>query len=242
MTKLENIKKLFAELKLSAFTEHYEDAFNKEKDINAIMVKLCKYELDRRYDRKIKGLIRQANFSKIKTLAMLSYKKAPKLPKKKVVTLSECTFIEEKRNALFIGDSGGGKTHLGIALGIEACRKKYTVKFYTACQLVNLLKREIKEGDIEKFLSKLKKVDLLIIDELGYVPFSKDGARLLFRVISDRYESGSIIITSNIKFSKWTELFFDKSMTTALLDRITHKAEMIKYDWGSVRFDETNKN
>jgi DNA replication protein DnaC len=143
---------------------------------------------------------------------------------------------------LLVGDSGGGKTHLAIALGIEACSLEYSVKFFDASKLVNVLLQEFKYGDIEKLISKLKKQDLLIIDELGYVPFSKQGAELLFRVISERYETGSIIITTNLNFSKWTELFMDKRMTTALLDRVTHNAAIIKYDWGSVRLSDSMEN
>ena len=116
---------------------------------------------------------------------------------------------------------------------------KSEVGFYDVSKLCNLLLKEHKYGDIEKFLHKLKKLDLLILDELGYVPFSKNGADLLFRVISERYETGSIIITTNLHFSKWTTLFLDKTMTTALLDRVTHNATIIKYNWGSIRLTET---
>ena len=136
-------------------------------------------------------------------------------------------------------DIGGGKTHLAISLGLEACKCNRTVGFYDVSKLSNMLLKEHKYGDIEKFLLKLKKLDLLILDELGYVPFSKNSAELLFRVISERYEVGSIIMTTNLHFSKWTSLFLDKTMTTALLDRLTHNATIIKYDWGSIRLTET---
>jgi DNA replication protein DnaC len=183
--------------------------------------------------------IKQATFPKIKTLSMLDYDKAPKLPRETVANLSNCSFINDKRNVILVGDSGGGKTHLAIALGIEACKLEYSVGFYDVSKLSNLLLKEHKYGDIEKFLLKLKKLDLLILDELGYVPFSKTSAELLFRVISERYEVGSIVITTNLNFSKWTSLFIDKTMTTALLDRVTHNATIIKYDWGSIRLTDT---
>jgi DNA replication protein DnaC len=122
---------------------------------------------------------------------------------------------------------------------VEACKQGKTVGFYDVNKLSNLLLKEHKYGDIERIITRLKKLDLLILDELGYVPFSKNSAELLFRVFSERYEVGSLIITTNLHFSKWTNLFQDKTMTTALLDRVTHNATIIKYDWGSIRLTET---
>jgi DNA replication protein DnaC len=170
---------------------------------------------------------------------MLDYGLAPRLSRDQIQNLGACKFIKDKKNVIMVGDSGGGKTHLAISLGVEACKLNYSVGFYDVSKLCNLLLKEHKYGDIEKFLLKLKKLDLLILDELGYVPFSKDGAELLFRVISERYEVGSVIITTNLNFSKWTSLFLDKTMTTALLDRVTHNASILKYDWGSIRLTET---
>lgn len=229
---------LLTQLKFKGFLKKYKSLVKGEDlDSDEMLIQLCNAELDSRYKSKVKRKISDANFPKVKTVAMLDFEKTPLLDKKTVKELQTCEFIDKKENLILVGDSGGGKSHLAIALGLEACKKNYSVKFFTACQLVNLLLDHYKEGTIEKFMAKLKKYQLCIVDELGYVPFSKKGAKLLFQVFSDRYETGSMIVTSNLKFSKWTEVFIDTTMTTALLDRLTHFATIIKYTWGSVRFN-----
>jgi DNA replication protein DnaC len=232
---IENLKYL----RLQSFVDYLEDVEESNFSLRESLLTLCRHEVERRYGMTVQRKMRQAGFPKMKTLAMLSFEKAPKLSQDLVSNLSTCKYIEDKRNVIMVGDSGGGKTHLAIALGVEACKRAKSVGFYDVSKLSNMLLKEHKYGDIEKFLLKLKKLDLLILDELGYVPFSKTGAELLFRVISERYEVGSIIMTTNLHFSKWTNLFQDKTMTTALLDRVTHKATIIKYDWGSIRLTDT---
>jgi DNA replication protein DnaC len=240
MDRRKELLECFKELKLKAFQEQYEPVVMEgNRSIDEVLLQLCKLEIDRRYNARVRNRIKAASFPKIKTLAMLDFNKAPKLPKQTVETLATCQFIEHKRNVVLVGDSGGGKTHLAIALGIEACRKTFSVKFFTASELVNRLLSENKDGQIQKFLSKLKNYDLLIIDEMGFLSLPKKGAEVLFQVFSDRYETGSIIVTSNLSFSQWTEVFIDKTLTTALLDRLTHNATIIKYDWGSIRFNDT---
>ncbi len=229
----------FKYLRLQSFTDYLEDVESSNLSLRESLLTLCRHEAERRYALSVQRKIKQAGFPKTKTLSMLNFDKSPKLPKDTVNNLSTCNFIKDKRNVILVGDSGGGKTHLAIALGVEACKKVYSVGFYDVSKLSNMLLKEHKYGDIEKLLLKLKKLDLLILDELGYVPFSKTSAELLFRVISERYEVGSIIMTTNLSFSKWTSLFLDKTMTTALLDRVTHNASIIKYDWGSIRLTET---
>ncbi len=226
-------------LRLQSFIDYLDDVESSNTGLRESLLTLCRHEAERRYAISVQRKIKQAGFPKTKTISMIDYKKAPKLPKETINNLASCKFVEDKRNVMLVGDSGGGKTHLAISLGVEACKKVHSVGFYDVSKLCNMLLKEHKYGDIEKFIQKLKKMDLLILDELGYVPFSKNGAELLFRVISDRYETGSIIITSNLQFSKWTSLFLDKTMTTALLDRVTHNATIIKYDWGSIRLTET---
>lgn len=242
MDKREQLFSFFRELKLKAFDENYERIACGNKSIDEILVELCHLEVERRYSAKVKSRIRQAGFPKTKTLAMLNYALSPGLPQRTVETLATCKFIEQKENLILVGDSGGGKTHLAIALGIEACKKLYHVKFFTICQLANLLIKEHEQGDIERFMTRLKRYSLVVIDEVGYVTtISKKGAELLFQVFSDRYESGSIIVTSNLVFSQWTDVFLDKTMTAALLDRLTHHATIIKYDWGSLRLNQAQK-
>jgi DNA replication protein DnaC len=227
------------DLRLQAFIDYLEEVESSHLSLRQSLLTFCRYEWQRRHDVTINRKMKQANFPKIKTLAMIDYNLAPGLSREQVNNLSTCNFIQDKRNVILVGDSGGGKTHLAISLGVEACKQGKTVGFYDVNKLSNLLLKEHKYGDIERLITRLKKLDLLILDELGYVPFSKNSAELLFRVFSERYEVGSLIITTNLHFSKWTNLFQDKTMTTALLDRVTHNATIIKYDWGSIRLTET---
>jgi len=226
-------------LRLQSFIEYLDETESSNLSLRESLLTLCRHEWQRRHDVSIHRRLKQASFPKIKTLAMIDYSLAPGLSREMVNNLSTCKFIQDKRNVILVGDSGGGKTHLAISLGVEACKKGMTVGFYDVNKLSNLLLKEHKYGDIERIITKLKKLDLLVLDELGYVPFSKNSAELLFRVFSERYEVGSLIITTNLHFSKWTNLFQDKTMTTALLDRVTHNATIIKYDWGSIRLTET---
>lgn len=233
------LNSLFKELKLKAFQDHFDALVRKHpQEPKEILLQLCHLEIERKYDQKIKRKIKSATFPKLKTIAMLDFKIAPKLPKKIVLNLATSEFVKQHQNVLLVGDSGGGKTHLAIALGIQACKQNFSVKFYTASSLANTLLLHQKDGDIEKFLKKLKRYDLLIVDELGFLTLPRKATELLFRVFSDRYETGSTVVTSNLNFSKWTEVFIDKTLTTALLDRLTHNASIIKYDWGSIRFNE----
>ena len=226
-------------LKLKSFIMNLDEVESSNLSLRDSLLTLCRHEVQRRHDNSVERRIRLAGFPKIKTLGMLNYDLAPRLSRDQVNNLGTCKFIKDKRNVILVGDIGGGKSHLAIGLGVEACKQGMSVGFFDVSKLCNLLLKEHKYGDIEKFLLKLKKLDLLIMDELGYVPFSKSGAELLFRVISERYEVGSVIITTNLHFSKWTSLFQDKTMTTALLDRVTHNASIIKYDWGSIRLAES---
>ena len=227
------------ELRLQAFIEYLDEVEASNLSLRDSLLTLCRHEWQRRHDLTIHRRLKQANFPKIKTLSMIDYNLAPGLSREQVNNLSTCKFIQDKRNVILVGDSGGGKTHLAISLGVEACKQGKNVGFFDVNKLSNMLLKEHKYGDIERLITKLKKLDLLILDELGYVPFSKNSAELLFRVFSERYEVGSLIITTNLHFSKWTNLFQDKTMTTALLDRVTHNATIIKYDWGSIRLTET---
>jgi|JI10StandDraft_1071094.scaffolds.fasta_scaffold781143_1 DNA replication protein DnaC len=239
MDKNAELMESLKNLRLQAFIDCLEEVESSNLSLRQSLLTLCRHEWQRRHDLSINRRLKQAGFPKIKTLTMIDYNLSPGLSKEQVNNLSTCKFIQDKKNVILVGDSGGGKTHLAISLGVEACKQGMTVGFYDVNKLSNLLLKEHKYGDIERIITKLKKLDLLILDELGYVPFSKNSAELLFRVFSERYEVGSLIITTNLHFSKWTNLFQDKTMTTALLDRVTHNATIIKYDWGSIRLTET---
>jgi DNA replication protein DnaC len=148
-------------------------------------------------------------------------------------------YIQEHRNVIFLGRSGTGKTHMATALGIEACKNNFRTRFVTCYGLVNELVEARQERALQRLLQKYLRCDLLVMDELGYVPFSKEGAELLFQVLAERHEKASVIITTNLGFADWTRVFGDATMTAALLDRLTHKAHIINCNWESYRLKQS---
>jgi len=152
------------------------------------------------------------------------------------IELARGQWIDEKFNACFIGNAGTGKTHLAVALGQAACRQNKRVRFYTAATLVNTLEEAQKQYRLERVLTALERVDLLVVDELGYLSFSRSGAELLFQVFADRYVRGSILITSNLPFGAWGQVFQGERMTAALLDRFTHRCHIFEMKGESFRF------
>ncbi|WP_235918968.1 IS21-like element helper ATPase IstB [Heliomicrobium undosum] len=144
-------------------------------------------------------------------------------------------FLSRKENVLMLGAVGTGKTHLSIALGIEACRQGKPVRFYRVADLVSLLQQKHAEGRLQRFRQELMKCELLILDELGYVPFHQTGAELLFHVVADCYEQQSVIVTSNLEFGQWNSIFGDTRLTAALVDRLVHHAHILTFAGESYR-------
>ena len=149
--------------------------------------------------------------------------------------LKSCQFVDERVNLIFYGNCGTGKTHLMTALGLEACKQGRIVKFYRTTTLVNLLSEAKKNSNLAPLMKQINKADLLLLDEWGYVPLDRDGARLLFEVISICYEKKSIVITTNIEFSRWSHILFDEQMTGALLDRLLHHCHLLMFEGESER-------
>ncbi len=150
-------------------------------------------------------------------------------------------YIREHRNVIFSGHSGAGKTHMATALGIEACKNNFRTRFVTCYGLVNELIEARQERTLQRLIQRYVRYDLLILDELGYIPFSKEGSELLFQVLAERYEKGSVMITTNLGFADWTQVFGDPVMTAALLDRLTHKAHIVSCPWDSYRLKQSLK-
>jgi DNA replication protein DnaC len=163
------------------------------------------------------------------------------LNKQKVMELARGEWIEQHYNCCLIGSPGTGKTHLAIALGLAACRQGQRVRFFTAANLVTRMEEAQKQYQLDRFLGQLDRVDLLICDELGYLSFSRTGAELLFQVFADRYERASLLITSNLAFSDWGQVFQGERMTAALLDRLTHRCHIFEMNGESYRFRESVK-
>lgn len=143
--------------------------------------------------------------------------------------LRELEWLERKENLLLMGAVGTGKTHMAMALGVEVCRRCKSSQFYQTSDLVAILQEKFAAGTVSLFREKLRKVDLLILDEVGYVPFSQTGAELLFNVIADCYERQSVIVTSNLEFGQWTSIFGDTKLTSALVDRLVHHAHILSF-------------
>lgn len=146
-----------------------------------------------------------------------------------------CQFIQEKKNLVLYGGVGTGKTHMAIALGINACEKGNAVRFFTVTELVLKLSDAWRNGTLERIVRDLKQLDLLILDEWGYVPVDREGSQLLFRIIADSYESKSLILTTNLEFSKWGGIFTDEQMAAAMIDRLVHHGHLLMFEAKSYR-------
>lgn len=192
--------------------------------------------LQEREIRRINRLIRRAGFPTSKTLEGYDFKTVTFPDSLIKESLLDLNFIERKENILMLGAVGTGKTHLSIALGLKACSLGKTVNFYRAADLTNDLMERHKEGRAGKLIKSISKADLLILDEVGYIPFSKRASELLFTVISNSYEHQSIIITSNLEFGRWNEVFGDDRLTAALIDRLVHHSHILAFSGQSFRF------
>jgi DNA replication protein DnaC len=156
-----------------------------------------------------------------------------------VLQLAKGDYLARKENAILIGNMGTGKTHTAIALGLLACRQGRKVRFYTATGLINDLLEAQEQHALGRRMAQLQKLDLLVLDEVGFVPFTPEGARLLFQLCADRYLRGSLIITTNLEFARWGEVFGDERVTGALLDRLTHHCHILEFNGDSYRFKES---
>lgn len=188
-----------------------------------------------------KRRLQEAKFPLLKPLETFSFESAPQLDVRLIKELSTCQYIKRGRNVILMGRSGTGKTHLSTALGMEACRQGIRVRFVSGCGLANELVEARDEKNLARVLKRYAGYGLLIVDELGYVPFSREGAELLFQVMAERHEKKSVIITTNLGFGDWTQIFGDATLTAALLDRLTHRAYVINCVWESYRLKDTLK-
>jgi DNA replication protein DnaC len=203
------------------------------------LARLIELEMIDRERRMIERRIKAAKFPAVKSLDSFDFKAIPALNKMQVLELARCEWIERRENVIALGPSGTGKTHIALGLGLAACQKGLSVGFVTAAALVH----ELMEARDERRLLRLQKQmvshKLLIIDELGFVPLSKTGAELLFELISQRYERGATLITSNLPFDEWTETFGSERLTGALLDRLTHHVNILEMNGESYRLGQS---
>jgi len=203
------------------------------------LARLIELEMIDRERRMIERRIKAAKFPAVKSLDSFDFKAIPALNKMQVLELARCEWVERRENVIALGPSGTGKTHIALGLGLSACQKGLSVGFVTAAALVH----ELMEARDERRLLRLQKQmvshKLLIIDELGFVPLSKTGAELLFELISQRYERGATLITSNLPFEEWTETFGSERLTGALLDRLTHHVNILEMNGESYRLGQS---
>ena len=236
-----NLKTLRLPTMLAEYAKLSREAAEADENYEQYLLRLSELEVATRSANALASRIKSASFPTLKDLETYDFSAAPNLSKQKILELSRCQWIDEKFNACFIGNAGTGKTHLAVALGQAACRQHKRVRFFTAATLVNILEEAQKQYRLDRFLGQLDKADLLVIDELGYLSFSRGGAELLFQVFADRYERGSILITSNLPFGEWGSIFQGERMTAALLDRFTHRCHIFELNGESFRFKESSK-
>ncbi len=206
------------------------------------LLRLTELEVSARASNAVQARIRAAGFPVAKDLDTFDFTAIPHLSKPKVLELARGEWIEQRSNVCLIGSPGTGKTHLATALGLSACRQGKRVRFFTAAALVTRLEEAQKQYQLDRLPGQLDKTDLLICDELGYLSFSRAGAELLFQVFADRYERRSLLVTSNLAFGEWGQVFQGERMTAALLDRLTHRCHIFEMNSESFRFRESMKS
>lgn len=235
----ENLKALT----LSTMARGLESRLRQAKESGAgydeFLLDLTTDELQARAENRLSRRVREAKFPLLKTLEEFDFNAVDGLDIRLIRELSGCDYIKERRNIIFLGRSGTGKTHLATALGVDACRNNYRTRFISGYALVNELIEAREERDLQRLIQRYARYDLLVLDELGYIPFSKEGAELLFQVLAERQEKGSVIITTNLGFADWTQVFGDPVMTAALLDRLTHRAHIVNCQWDSYRLKQS---
>lgn len=204
-------------------------------ELEQFLTSALQAELDKRHLNRQMRALRQAGFPTKKRFEDLLMDDLPQDGRDAIPALKALAFLAERRNVILIGNSGTGKTHMAIAIGIRACEENYRVSFRTAAGLINEMIEARNENRLSLFIRQFKKIDLLIIDELGYVTFDLAGAELLFQLLATRYENMSTIITSNLGFSDWVKVFHDRILTAAILDRITHHALILNMNGKSFR-------
>ena len=211
------------------------------QDHLAFLLRMAERELLDREQRAAERRLKAANFPVLKTLDTFDFTAQPSINKPLVLELARGDYLDARENVLFMGNPGTGKTHLASALGHSACAQGKRVRFLSVIGLVTQLVEAREERQLERLLCRLGKAHLLILDEFGYVPFSKAGAELLFEVISRAYERQSILLTTNLPFENWTEILGNERMTGALLDRITHRVHIIEANGESYRLKDAKK-
>mgnify|MGYP003892439557 CR=1 FL=1 len=208
-------------------------------DYSTYLLRLVEQEIHDREQRAAERRLKSACFPVVKTLDSFRFDAQPSINQPLVRELAHGEFIKERENVLLIGNSGTGKTHLATALAFAACQMGFKTRFFGVTGLVTQLLERREERQLERFFKQLDRLDLLVLDELGYVPFSKMGAELLFEVVSRAYERTSLMVTTNLPFEAWTEVLGSQRLTGALLDRLTHRVHILEANGESFRLNDS---
>ena len=232
-------------LKLPTFLSEYDkvarQCAQEGVDHTRYLLRLAELELIDRERRMVERRIKQSRFPTIKSLDSFDFLAIPTLNKSMVLELARCEYIDRRENIIALGNSGTGKTHVALGLGLAACQKGLTVGFTTASALVHELMEARDERRLLQLQKRLVGLKLLIIDELGFVPLSKTGAELIFETFSQRYERGSTLVTTNLPFDEWTDVFGSERLTGALLDRLTHHVHILEMNGESYRLRQSRR-
>jgi DNA replication protein DnaC len=236
-----NLKQLKLPTMLAEWEKLAREAAANNEAYESYLLRLSEAEVTTRSANALTARIRAACFPVVKDFDTFDFAACPSLAKQKVLELARGQWVEEHANCCLIGNAGTGKTHVAVALGLAICRLGRRVRFVTAAGLVTQLEEAQQQHRLDRLLTQLDRLDLLIVDELGYLSFSRSGAELLFQVFADRYERRSVLVTSNLAFSEWGSVFQGDRMTAALLDRLTHRCEIFEMNGESYRFRESMK-
>ena len=233
------------QLKLPSFLREFDKlaaVCQRERvDYQTYLLRLAEVESADRERRAAERRVKAARFPVLKTLDSFDFAAQPSINQQLVHELLRGEYLDRRENVLLIGNSGTGKTHLATALGFAACQQGRAVRFHTATGLVTQLLERREDRELERFLRQLERLELLVLDELGYVPFSKAGAELLFDVVGRAYERTSLLVTTNLPFEAWTEIMGSERLTGALLDRLTHRVHIIEANGPSYRLGEARR-
>jgi len=228
------------QLRLPAFLHNYakfaEDAAQANLSYDRYLLALAEQEVVQRDENRKASRIKAARFPVLKELADFDFSCVPSLNKQRVLELARGEYLSKTESILLIGNPGLGKTHVATGLALAACRQGHRVRFYNAAGLVNEMIQAQDGHQLSKFMATALRQRLIVLDELGFIPFSATGSQLIFQFCSTLYERVSMIVTSNLRFADWTQVFGDERLTAALLDRLTHKAHIVEFTGESFRF------
>jgi DNA replication protein DnaC len=230
----------FRALRLPTFAQNYrrfaEDAARNNQSYDRFLLALTEQEVAQRDLNRQRQALKAAHFPLLKELADFDFSAIPQLNKQRILDLARGEYIKQTMPIILVGNPGLGKTHVATGLAVAGCRQGYRVRFYNTAALVNELLLAQEQHRLSKFLATALKHNLIVLDELGFIPFSATGAQLMFQFCSTLHERVALIVTTNLKFAHWTQVFGNEQLTAALLDRLTHRAHILEFIGESFRF------